>query len=45
MPFGTQKVLDHYDIVGFYNFKTYLKPFGRGGAVKLCGLKDDLINE
>ena len=28
----------------FYNWKTYLLPFGRGGAVKLWEEKDDLMN-
>ena len=29
----------------FYTWKSYLKPFRRGGAVKLWEEKDDLINE
>ena len=28
-----------------YNWKTYLQPFGRGGAVKLWEEKDQLLNE
>ena len=28
-----------------YNSKRYLKAFGRGGAVKLWGLKDESMNE
>ena len=29
----------------FYNWKSYLYPFGRGGAVKLWEEEDELINQ
>ena len=29
----------------FYNWKSYLQPFGHGGAVKSCKEKDDWINQ
>ena len=35
MPFGIYKVLNHW--------KSYLKPFGRGGAVMLWEEKDDSV--
>ena len=43
MPLEIKKVLDPYEIV-YYDWKSYLYLFGRGGAVKLSEEKDDSID-